>query len=177
ILRAVSALTAELPRAELARMIRLVRTLHRLSRLESYRQFLMPQLPACARFNPGHDSVMMGYDFHLTPGGARLIEVNTNAGGGLLSFLANMPGSALASLDLPHRLKAQLLRSFAAEMGGFSGTSAARPRRIAIIDETPEDQFLFPEMESFAQLFRQWGSDALIADPSELAASAQGVSI
>jgi len=173
---AVSPLIATLPRRELAHMIRLVRTLYHLGRLESYRQLIAPELPATARFNPGHDSVMMGYDFHLTEDGARLIEVNTNAGGSLLSYLAHVPESALAALDLPHRLKAQLLRSFAAEMGSFGGTAPERPGRIAIVDETPNRQFLYPEMEVFSELFRQWGSEAVIADPSELEAGAAGVS-
>jgi D-alanine-D-alanine ligase-like ATP-grasp enzyme len=29
--------------------------------------------------------VFMGYDFHLSAGGPQLIEINTNAGGGLLN--------------------------------------------------------------------------------------------
>lgn len=172
---AVSPLTATLPRTELAHMIRLVRTLYRIGRQDAYRECVTSQLPEAARFNPGHDSVMMGYDFHLTADGAKLIEVNTNAGGTLLSYLAHVPASALASLDLPHRLKAQLLRSFAAEMGGFQGGELTRPRHIAIVDEAPEQQFLYPEMTAFAELFRQWGSRAVIADPAQLTAGPDGV--
>ncbi|HKL49519.1 MAG TPA: hypothetical protein VJ882_07695, partial [Desulfuromonadales bacterium] len=173
---AISSLAAELPRTELAHMIRIVRTLDRLSRTESYRRFIAAGLPEAARFNPGHDSVMMGYDFHLTREGVKLIEVNTNAGGGLLSYLAHVPDSILAAIDLPGRLKAQLLRSFAAEKGGFNGTEPTQPRHIAIVDEFPAGQFLYPEMKAFAELFRNWGSDATIADPSELDAGSQGVS-
>lgn len=174
---AVSPLTATLPRSELARMIRLVRTLFSLSRLPAYRQLVLPQLPETARFDPGHDSVMMGYDFHLTEGRAKLIEVNTNAGGALLSYLAHFPQAALAAEDLPHRLKAQLLRSFADEIGGYSGGRLKRPRHIAIVDEQPQEQFLYPEMSAFAELFGQWGSEASIADPSQLQAGPDGVRI
>lgn len=172
---AISSLTAELPRTELAHMIRTVRALDRLSRSKAYRRFIASALPETARFNPGHDSVMMGYDFHLTTEGIKLIEVNTNAGGGLLSFLAHVPHSILAHLDLPHRLETQLLRSFADENGSFRGTGPAQPGHIAIIDEFPEEQFLYPEMKAFAELFRNWGSEVVIADPSELEAGPQGV--
>src|SRR5258705_419647 len=39
------------------------------------------------RHRPGNRGVFMGYDFHLTQDGPRLIEINTNAGGALLNGL------------------------------------------------------------------------------------------
>ncbi len=173
---AISTTAASLPRPALAEMIRLVRTLDRLSRLPAYRLLVAPQVPEGARYNPGHDAVMMGYDFHLAPQGPRLIEVNTNAGGGLLAYLAHVPGTPLARAELPVRLKRQLLASFAAEMRSFSGGRRERPRGIAIIDENPQDQFLFAEMQAFAELFqREWGISAVICDPAGLAADETGV--
>ena len=173
---AVSATPASLPRADLARMIRLVRCLERLSQQPAYRQLVSPQLPETARFNPGHAAVMMGYDFHLTPDGPRLIEVNTNAGGGLLAYLAHVPAAPLAAAPLPARLQRQLLASFAAEMRAFSQGLSDRPRGIAIIDEQPEDQFLYAEMQAFAALFeREWGVPAVICEPAGLHADAGGV--
>ncbi|PLX84838.1 MAG: hypothetical protein C0617_06400 [Desulfuromonas sp.] len=174
---AVSPHIVLLPRAELARMIRLVRALDRLSRLPAYRDRVIPEVPETARFDPGHDSVMMGYDFHLTGEGAKLIEVNTNAGGALLSYLAHFPGTPLLASGLPHRLKAQLLRSFADEMGGFAGARPARPQCIAIVDENPREQFLYSEMLAFADLFADWGAAAVVADPAELEAGPGGVSL
>ena len=41
--------------------------------------------PALARHDFGPAGALMGYDFHLTPSGPRLIEVNTNAGGAFLN--------------------------------------------------------------------------------------------
>ena len=140
---AISTTAVHLPRSALAQMIRLVRTLDRLSRLPAYRLLVEPQLPETARFNPGHAAVMMGYDFHLSAEGPRLIEVNTNAGGGLLAYLAHVPGTPLSDAALPTRLKRQLLDSFIAEMRAFSGGRRDRPRGIAIIDERPQDQFLY----------------------------------
>jgi len=172
---AVSPLSVALPRAELVRMMRLVRTLFSLSRDPAYCQQVLPLLPPAARINPGHDSVMMGYDFHLTPDGPKLIEVNTNAGGGLLAYLAYAPQTPLAELALPRRLRSELLHSFVDEIKAFSGGRHKRPLRIAILDERPAEQFLYPEMQAFVRLFEEWGVPALIVDPAELKAGREGV--
>lgn len=172
---AVSTLPVTLPRADLARMIRLVRTLFRLSRNPAYRRSVLPLLPEVARIDPGHDSVMMGYDFHLSPQGPKLIEVNTNAGGGLLAYLAHAPQPRLAEVALPQRLGEELLRSFADEILAFSGGRRRRPLRIAILDENPAEQFLYPEMQAFVRLFDSWGVPAAVVDPAELSADAGGV--
>jgi hypothetical protein len=49
-----------------------------------------------------------------------------------------------------------------------SGRSGS-PSRIAIVDEAPEQQFLYPEFLLFAQLFRRHGIDAVVRAPEELA--------
>ena len=41
-------------------------------------------------------------------------------------------------------------------------------RRIAIVDENPQEQYLYPEFILFQQLFRRHGVDAVIADPAAL---------
>jgi hypothetical protein len=41
-------------------------------------------------------------------------------------------------------------------------------RRIAIVDENPQEQYLYPEFMLFQQLFRRHGVDAVIADPAAL---------
>ncbi|BCR03321.1 hypothetical protein DESUT3_03900 [Desulfuromonas versatilis] len=171
----VSSLNVSLARTDLARMIRLVRDLHRLSRLPGYRAMVLPEVPETARFDPGHDSVMMGYDFHLSEQGPRLIEVNTNAGGGMFAFLAYRPDAPVAG-ELPRRLRQQLLHSFADEMRGFSGGGRWLPEHIAIVDEKPREQFLYPEMQAFANLFEGWGARASVVDPAELVVGADGVS-
>lgn len=167
---ALSPATVTVPRPDLHRMVRLVRLLDRLAGTAVYRAAVARQAPAVARFDPGHAAVMMGYDFHLTAAGPRLIEVNTNAGGVLPAWLAGHPGT-----PWPARLKERLLATFAAEMQDQSHGVSTRPRRIVIIDENPPQQFLYPEMQAFAGLFGEWGVPAAIADPAELTASAAGV--
>jgi hypothetical protein len=46
---------------------------------------------------------------------------------------------------------------------------AGRPARIAIVDEDPQAQFLYPEFLLFAHLFRRHGIDAVVVSPRELA--------
>lgn len=175
LLAAVSRVPVVLPRADLRVMIRMVRALYRLSRQPLYQALVEPELPPVARFDPGYDSVMMGYDFHLTPAGPRLIEVNTNAGGGLLAWWAQHPPASVADLGLPGRLQRGLRRSFAVELRNQGGQSRVFPRLSVILDEKPAAQFLYPEMQAFAQLFEAWGGRAAVVDPDQLQAGPDGV--
>jgi len=151
-------------------MAALVRALARLAGNPQYRAMVAPLVPPSARFDPGHAAVMMGYDFHLTPDGPRLIEVNTNAGGIFPAWLAGHPGA-----PVPQRLQARLRATFAAEMRAHSRGALRQPRRVAIIDEAPAQQFLYPEMQLFAELFQAGGVVAAVVDPTQLSASADGV--
>ena len=172
---AISQVTVPLARRDLARMIRLMRLLSRLSENAAYRELVSPLVPDVARFDPGHHAVMMGYDFHLTPQGPRLIEVNTNAGGALLAYLAHFPEAAIARAGLAERLRHQFLAAFAEEMRRFSGGGRQKPAHIAIIDEDPRNQYLYREMVAFTELFRRWDVPSTIADPSALVAGPEGV--
>ena len=166
----LSPATVTVPRPQLRRMIRLLRLLDRLSRQPAYRATVARLAPAVARFDPGHAAAMMGYDFHLTEAGPRLIEVNTNAGGALPAWLAGHSGR-----PWPEPFKNRLRAMFTAEVFAQSNGKQDQPRRVAIVDETPAQQFLFPEMQAFAEVFREAGAVAEIVDPGMLQGSAQGV--
>lgn len=166
----LSAAVVAVSSADLRRMVWLARLLDRLSRQPAYRTAVAPLTPAAARFDPGHAAVMMGYDFHLTPAGPRLIEVNTNTGGLLPAWLAGHPGT-----PWPEHLKTRLAETFALEMSARSRGELRRPRRVVILDDAPAGQFLYPEMQAFADLFREQGVAATIVDPAGLDASSTGV--
>jgi hypothetical protein len=116
----------------------------------------------------------MGYDFHLGADGPRLIEINTNAGGALLNtILARAQRACCADIEslvtgpVPTAdLERTFFEMFAAEWrrAGHSGL----PGRIAIVDDTPEQQFLYPEFLLFAQLFRRFSVEATVLDPAGL---------
>ena len=160
----VSPYHAELPRHDLRGMIKLVRLLNKLSENSAYQALVNPQLPATAHFNPNHFSVMMGYDFHLSPTGCKLIEVNTNAGGLWLASLCYHPDATA----FPLRLGNKLLETFISDYALFCKNPHARPEFIVILDANPPAQFLYPEMQIFAQLFNQAGIKSAIAAPEEL---------
>lgn len=167
----ISPTTVELPRPALREMLRLMRALYALGNLPAYRHLVLPQLPEAARFDPGHDAVMMGYDFHLGADGPRLIEVNTNAGGGLLAYQAQSGFKSGKVTDLD-RLQGGFLNSFSEELIRYG---RADLKRVAIIDEAPQEQFLYHEMLTYAELLRQQGVDAQVVDPADLQADEAGV--
>ncbi len=172
----LSKATVRVSRPELLTMVRLIRLLDRLSRHSAYRECVYASVPEVASFDPGHDAVMMCYDFHLTAEGPRLIEVNTNAGGGLLAYLAHQPVQS-SPLEINSKLKNRLLAMFSSEMQQFSGGKKSKPNRIVIIDETPEQQYLYGEMQAFASLLTSSGIPTEIAEPHQLKADADGITL
>ncbi|MCK6390902.1 MAG: hypothetical protein L6Q40_07740, partial [Azonexus sp.] len=79
--------TAELrlPAVDLQAMANLVGALESVLALPAFRETVLASAPAIARTPVAAKGVFMGYDFHLTVDGPKLIEINTNAGGGLLN--------------------------------------------------------------------------------------------
>lgn len=158
----------------LARMAALVQAIESVVALPAYRAAVLAQSPAIARHDPGGAlGVFFGYDFHVTEGGFGLIEINTNAGGALLNaVLARAQRACCPAMDalvptpatadaLEERIVAMFRREWA-----LSGHD--RPLcSIAIVDDAPTQQYLYPEFLLFQQLFRRHGLQAVIADPAE----------
>jgi hypothetical protein len=154
---------------------RTVALLFALTHSEAYERAVDAAAGEVERFRPGNFGVFMGYDFHVTPDGPRLIEINTNAGGALLNGLhtASLCDPAkLACLCadlLPVEAMAdRIAASFARELEAARGPGAAL-RSLAILDDRPREQFLYPEFELFVELFRRLGIRAEIRDTSEFA--------
>ncbi len=163
--------TISLTRKDLQVMRSLVKQLYALSQQKSYRNSLNNSLPTVAQFNPHHDSVLMGYDFHLSNTGPKLIEVNTNAGGLWLSYLAHYPDAAVFSGHLAQRL----LTMFLTEFRLWRGLKQSPLKTLAILDENPTEQFLYAEMQAFASLLKQQGINTVIVAPQELHENNQGL--
>jgi hypothetical protein len=75
-------------------MARLIRAVERVAALPAWRERVLAYAPQIARHEPRAAGVFFGYDFHLDAAGPRLIEINTNAGGGL--FNARLLGAQIA---------------------------------------------------------------------------------
>ncbi len=169
-----AALPVFIARQHLDRMAEIVRAAETAISSPAYRDLVLEDAPAVAKFEPRAKGVFMSFDFHLASDEPKLIEINTNAGGALLNLsLARaqracckavqpmMPGAA--GLDaLEQRFMEMFLAEWRLERDGLP------LRRIAIVDEHPEGQYLYPEFLLFQQLFLRNGIDAVIADPSAL---------
>ncbi|MDQ6679442.1 MAG: hypothetical protein M3Y67_00560 [Pseudomonadota bacterium] len=163
-----------LSHAHTSRMGQVVRAVEEVVALPAYRAEVLARSPAIARHDPGGArGVFFGYDFHLTDSAFGLIEINTNAGGAMLnSVLARAQRACCPAIDglmaAPVTADAfdENIVSMFHEEWSLSGHD--RPlRSIAIVDETPEQQYLYPEFLLFQQLFQRHGLQAVIADRSE----------
>ena len=170
-----AALPVFVSRQHVDAMTQVIRAVEEVVALPAYREAVLAAAPAIARHDPGAASVFMGYDFHLGAHGPRLIEINTNSGGAMLNAVLGRAQRAccedVASLDSGPVPAAELERHFD-EMFQSEWRASGRsgqPARIAIVDEEPEAQFLYPEFLLFAHLFRRHGIDAVVVSPRELA--------
>ncbi len=158
-----------------------VRVLHQVMALPAWREQALAQAPQIAHTSMGPRGVFMGYDFHLTESGPKLIEINTNAGGAMLSLALTRAQRACcdAAREWLHtatditQLEARWLDMFAQEWGlQRPGTpfipSSGPARTLAIVDEAPASQYLYPEFLLFQDMLRRAGVDARIVDPQTL---------
>ncbi len=130
--------------------------------LPAYQAHALARAPAIARLPGKAHGVFMGYDFHLTEAGPKLIEINTNAGGGLLNaYLLSACGRTEEGAALRDQFVAMFREEWRLERGN------APLQRIAIVDENPAEQFLAPEFALFKELFEQHGIAAVVADPGD----------
>ncbi|MBL4835353.1 MAG: hypothetical protein JKY26_15400 [Pseudomonas sp.] len=157
------------------RMQALITAIEAVVAMPSYQTEILGNAPEAARKHTAARSVFMGYDFHVTPEGFGLIEINTNAGGAMLNALVARAQRAccpeVAGLVPPpamaDQFEAAILAMFRQE---WTAAGHTRPlRSIAIVDSDPQEQYLYPEFLMFQRLFQEQDIQAVIADPSELA--------
>lgn len=152
-----------------------VSAIERVATLPAYQARALARAPAIAQTHFGPAGVFMGYDFHITADGPRLIEINTNAGGALLNGVLARAQTAccesMTTLPKPHSpcasLEQTIFEMFATE---WRTQRDGQPlRTLAIVDEAPQAQYLAPEFELFKHLFLQHGIHAVIVAPQDLA--------
>ena len=130
--------------------------------------------------SPARDptGALLGFDFHLGSVDPQLIEINTNPGGLLVNLelaraltacceqvsapLEQLASGAIALDDLT----THVVGHFAAEWKRARGD--ARLETIAIVDDDPHGQFLYPEFVLYQRLFERAGWHAPIVDAAEL---------
>ena len=149
--------------ATLEAMAEVIAAIEAVVALPAWQSRVLAWAPEIARRPVAARGVFLGYDFHLTEEGPKLIEINTNAGGGLINtYLLAAHGQA----DKAARVKDAFVDMFREEWRLERGEAPLQ--RIAIVDENPDEQFLAPEFALFKELFEQHGIAAVIADPRDL---------
>lgn len=112
-------------------------------------------------------SVLMSYDFHTSPdGAAKLIEVNTNASGFLISALNLACHDQLDLRSLP--AITSLKNSFESEIKAHYQTLPSKVS-IAIVDDNIQSQKMRLEFYLYKELFESWGWSAEIFEAKDLA--------
>jgi hypothetical protein len=170
-----SAMPVFVSEAQREKMERAVHALESVISMPAYRERIFATALPIARHDPGGArGVFFGYDFHLVGDRIGLVEINTNAGGAMLNAVMARAHRACAS-DLGQLDDAALsgpkFEAAIVEMFRSEWDRCARGRQlqsIAIVDVSPEGQYLYPEFIMFQQLFERHGVRAVIADPSAL---------
>jgi len=151
-----------------------IEAIERLAALPAWQSDVLSLAPDIATHRAPTRSVFMGYDFHLAEDQPQLIEVNTNAGGAFLSALLTRSQLACCREVEPLMrtptdltgLEDRWIGMFRAEWQLARGNAPLR--HIAIVDEAPSSQFLYPEFLLFKTLFERHGLQASIVAPEEL---------
>jgi hypothetical protein len=173
----VSSVPVFLTHDHAVRMAEIIGAIEAIAKTAPYQDAALAWAPDIARFNPGPVGVFMGYDFHIgaegAVGGPQLIEINTNAGGGLINaFVAGAQKACCMAVEtlfpgqMGHRdVPANFVAAFRAEWHRQRGDRALTS--IAIVDRDPTAQYLYPEFVLFQRLFESHGIAAVIAAPGD----------
>ena len=160
-----SAFRVFVERSDLAFMARLISAIDSVVALPAWQTQTLARAPAIAQHENPAAGVFFGYDFHLSPAGPRLIEINTNAGGALLNALrlTARPDGGQSAETVSNSVFLEMFRQEWRLVRGDRPLSC-----VAIVDEAPQSQYLYPEFLLFQSLFSAAGIAALIADPRDL---------
>ena len=159
------------PASVMAAMMRIVDAVEAAARLPAFREAALSSAPSIAAQDFGPIGAFMGYDFHVTPAGPKLIEVNTNAGGAFLNAVLAQAqitccGGDADRPDIGPVFGAAVTQMFKEEWLLQKGEG--KPRLIAIVDDEPKAQHLYPEFQLAKALLETHGIATVIADPCEL---------
>ncbi|MEX0645340.1 MAG: hypothetical protein WD076_08515, partial [Parvularculaceae bacterium] len=141
----VSNAAAFIAGADVKQMLGVARAIEAAVRLPRYRAAALAGADEIALLDRGPIGAFMGYDFHVTPEGPRLIEINTNAGGAFLNAFIGRAQRACCEAIAP-ALRRPALDAFEDDVFAMflsewrrQGRSGA-PERVAIVDDAPTEQ-------------------------------------
>jgi hypothetical protein len=160
-------------RAHLDAMRSVVAAIERVIHEPAFQHWALALAPEIARVDHGTRGVFLGYDFHLGRSGPQLIEINTNAGGALLNAVL-LRAQQACCIEVETQLKEacvtdiemRFVEMFRREWQLQRGSTALES--LAIVDDEPEKQYLYPEFRLFRDLFERFGLRVHILDPRAL---------
>ncbi len=144
----------------------------------AYLHHVAQHAPAIARHTRPNAGALLGLDFHLGGAAPQLIEINTNPGGLLINlYLARAVSACCEAVAAPLRLclvrgisegdlPGRIVDSFRKTWADARGTAPLAT--VAIVDDDPAAQYLYPEFLLFERMFRDAGLEARIFDPAAL---------
>jgi hypothetical protein len=143
-----------------------------------YQQKIAQCAPELARRPQPTTGGVLGFDFHLGGPMPQLIEINTNPGGLLVSLeLARAATASCDCLTEPlsvmaaagveiEQVEQRIASSFLAEW--TSARNSLPLRSIAIVDDEPQSQYLYPEFLLYQGLLERAGWHVVIANSASL---------
>lgn len=158
-------------RGHLERIREVVVAIEEVVKSPAYQSAVMAWAPQIARFDPGSPGGLLGIDFHLSPEGPKLIEINTNPGGALLNTLLSQAQRVCAPERMvpptdPVQAEQQILATLLAEWESQRGHLPLAS--VAIVDEAPGQQYLHPEFLLYSEMLRKHGIRAGIHAPEDM---------
>lgn len=158
--------------ADIASMARVAKSLEVVVRNPAYLKAIAPWCPERPANEPNSPGGVLGFNFHIAGNAPpQLIEVNTNPGGLLLGLpiaqavQACAPDRMQSPTDL-ETVEQRVVQVMAHEWLCQKGQQPLH--NMAIVDDSPETQFLYPEFLLYRDLFSRYGYAARIAAPEQL---------
>lgn len=166
--------TVYINEAQYRQMVQLITLLENIIQSPQFIHKALSGTSPGARHKSGPRGVFMGYDFHLGEAGPQLIEINTNAGGAFLNLeLARAQKKCCTEENLffeqgnsLEHLEETFISMFLQEWE--LQVKSGAPAVVAIVDDQPEAQFLYPEFQLCQRMFQRAGMEAFILDPAQI---------
>lgn len=163
----ISEFTVQLPLVVLEKIQKIVKSFYKLRNSSDYQKKLFDLQQELKLKDCHHHSVMMSYDFHITEGNEpRLIEINTNAAFHILGL--EMYEALHIKQEWTQFTTGSFKNMILNEVKEAGIKHSPQELKVAIFDETPEQQRLFIEFLVYQQLFESFGWQADILDVPQL---------
>jgi len=144
------------------KMLEFSRHMIDLKKNSAYLQAIQADIPETADAMHDEASILMGFDFHLTDEGPKLIEINNNAGGLYIGDAGWMAQDKLSVWT--DELETRILSMFPDSW-----------QNIAIMDEDVTAQYMYPEMQAYAELLRQDARQVFVVSPDDIELRVDGL--